>query len=321
MEFLAQYGLFALKTLTIIIGFLLLFAGILSLGRRHKSGIQIESLNEAYEAQKKQLYKSLPHHAPEKPKKKKKKKSKTSKAKNTRFVLSFNGDIRASAVTELRNEISMILSVATPKDEVVLCLESPGGAVSGYGLAASQLARLKEKNIPLTVCIDKVAASGGYLMASIADQIIAAPFAIIGSIGVVVQLPNFHRLLKKNNIDIEQLTAGQYKRTLTMLGENSKKGREKMQEDIEAIHHIFQSHLLAYRKQLDMEKVATGEHWLAKDAIELNLVDALQTSDDYIYNSLETFETVKLTTPVQQALLQKLTKPVSKLFMESHLPY
>ncbi|MDX2347106.1 MAG: protease SohB [Legionella sp.] len=318
MNFFAQYGLFALKTITFVIAFLVLFAGILSLGRRSKSEIQIDSLNEAYADKKKDLQKLVPEDKQDKKNKKiKSKKTKSKKNKTnlpSRFVLSFEGDIKASQVKQLRDEISMILSIATPKDEVIVRVESPGGEVSGYGLAASQLARLRDKKIPLTICIDKVAASGGYLMACVANKIIAAPFAIIGSIGVVAQLPNFHRFLKKNNVDIELLTAGKYKRTLTMLGENTKEGRKKFQDDLEAIQTVFRDHVFMYRTQIDIDKVSTGEHWLAKDAVDLGLIDELKTSDDYLYDDIDKFNTLVLNTPVKQSVTNKLIKPLSRLF-------
>jgi serine protease SohB len=319
MEFFTQYSLFLLKTLTFVVAILLVFVGILSLGRRSKSMIQIDSLNETYDDKKKQLNHSLNLSKADKKqaalqqKKENKQKKEDKETKPTRFVLTFNGDITASQVNQLRDEISMILSAATSKDEVVVRLESPGGAVSGYGLAASQLARLREKNIPLTACIDKVAASGGYLMACVANTIIAAPFAIVGSIGVVAQIPNFYRLLKKNNIDVEVMTAGKYKRTLTMLGENTDAGREKFSEDLDAIHHLFSAHILTYRSQVDIERVSTGEHWLAKDAVDLGLIDKLQTSDDYLYDAIDSFNTLVLSTPVKQPLSQKLMKPLTTL--------
>lgn len=317
MNFFTQYSLFALETITLVLAILLLFTGLLSLGRRPKSIIQIDSLNEAYQEKKKQLGHALILSKADKKKasiaqKKQTKKNKTTEP--TRFVLTFNGDIGATQVNQLRDEISMILAQATPKDEVILRLESPGGAVSGYGLAASQLERLRDKKIPLTVCIDKVAASGGYLMACVANKIVAAPFAIIGSIGVVAQMPNFHRFLKKNNIDVELLTAGQYKRTLTVLGENTDKDRKKFQEDLEAIHAVFRDHVLMHREQINIDRVATGEHWLAKDAVALGLIDHLQTSDDYLYDAIETFNTLLLSTPVKQPLSSKLFKPLTTFF-------
>ncbi|MCH9764180.1 MAG: protease SohB [Gammaproteobacteria bacterium] len=324
MNFFAQYGLFLLKTLTFVIAFLALFSGVLSLGRRSKSITQIDSLNDAYAAQKKHLEKLLPQDKANKKLKKADKIKKKSKKKETealpsRFVLSFAGDIRASQVNQLRDEISMILSVATPKDEVIVRVESPGGEVSGYGLAASQLVRLRNKKIPLTICIDKIAASGGYLMACVANKILAAPFAIIGSIGVVAQLPNFHRFLKKNNIDIELLTAGKYKRTLTALGENTKEGREKFKEDLEAVHKTFQEHIFTYRKQVDIDTVSTGEHWLAKEALDLGLIDALKTSDDYLYDEIGSFNTLVLSTPVKKSVISQLTKSASALFSSAKL--
>lgn len=198
------------------------------------------------------------------------------------FVLDFEGDIRASATDSLRNEITALLSMATPSDEVLLRLESGGGLVSSYGLAASQLVRIRQAGIPLTICIDKIAASGGYMMACIGNKIISSPFAMLGSIGVVAQLPNLHRLLDKYDIDFEVLTSGEHKRTLTVFGKNTDKGREKFQQDLDVTHQLFKNFVASYRSQLDIDKVATGEVWLGINALENQLVDELKTSDEYL---------------------------------------
>ncbi|MEM1230988.1 MAG: protease SohB [Pseudomonadota bacterium] len=202
--------------------------------------------------------------------------------KSRLFLLDFDGDLEASQVAALRREITALLTVATASDEVLVRLESPGGLVHGYGLAASQLARIRRRGIPLTVAVDRVAASGGYMMACVADRILAAPFAVIGSIGVVAQVPNVHRLLKKNDVDFEVLTAGRYKRTLTVFGENTDEGRAKFLEDLEVTHALFQSHIQEYRPTLDMDTVATGEAWYGNDALARGLVDEILTSDDYL---------------------------------------
>lgn len=306
MDFLAQYGLFALKSFTLVIAVLLLIAGTLSLGRQPKPKLTITSLNEESDDIKQLMHKEVTG-------KKCKKNKKTKEIKPTCYVLDFIGDIKASQVDQLRDEISAILTMATPKDEVVVRVESPGGSVNGYGLAASQLQRIRDKQIPLTICIDKIAASGGYLMACIANHIIAAPFAIIGSIGVVAQMPNFHRLLRKHDIDVELLTAGEYKRTLTLFAENTDKGRKKFQEDLEQIHSNFKDYVLTNRRQLDINAVSTGEHWLAKDALDLRLIDALQTSDEYLNKKMETFNTFKISIQAKQTLVMKLLKPAMKL--------
>ena len=306
MEFLSQYGLFLLKTLTLVIAILLLVAGIFSISRKPKPKLEISSLNEQYEHLTNLMNKEILGNKPEKKKKNKDKKP-------TLYVIDFSGDIKASQVEQLRDEISAILSIAKPEDEVLVRLDSPGGAVNGYGLAAAQLQRIREKNIPLTVSIDKVAASGGYLMACVANYIIAAPFAIIGSIGVVAQIPNFHRWLKKNNIDIELLTAGEYKRTLTLFAENTEKGRKKFQEDLEKIHTAFRDYVLANRSQLDIDKVSTGEHWLAKDAFDLRLVDKLSTSDEYLIGKMTKYKAFKLTIQPKTSIVNKLLKPAMRL--------
>lgn len=198
------------------------------------------------------------------------------------FVLNFDGDIKASALDHLREEITAVLQVAEPGDEVLVNLESPGGMVANYGLAASQLARVRSAGIQLTIAVDKVAASGGYMMACVGDRILAAPFAMLGSIGVLAQLPNFNRLLKRHDVDFELFTAGEYKRTVTMFGENTPEGREKFQSDIEEIHALFQHFIGEYRPSLDVNKVATGEVWFGQRALDLGLVDELKTSDEYL---------------------------------------
>ena len=223
------------------------------------------------------------------------------------YVLDFKGDMAASAVEGLREEITLILATAKAgRDRVVVRLESPGGMVHGYGLAAAQLVRLREAGFHLTICVDKVAASGGYMMACIANKIISAPFAIVGSIGVVAQVPNFNRLLKDNKIDFELYTAGQYKRTVTMFGENTEEGKAKFEEELQQTHALFKHFVEKYRPQLNIEKVATGEHWYGRDALDLNLVDKLQTSDEYLLNLLTQHDIYSIQTRKKPTLGEKL---------------
>ena len=203
------------------------------------------------------------------------------------FVLSFNGDLAASAVDNLRLEISAVLGAANEGDEVVVRVESAGGTVHGYGLGASQLARVRGRGVALTVAVDKVAASGGYLMAAVADRILAAPFAIVGSIGVVAQVPNVHRLLKKHDVDVEVLTAGRFKRTLDFLGENTEEGREKLRQELEDVHALFQEYVGSWRPKVDLETVSTGEAWHGQRALDHALVDELVTSDEYLARACE----------------------------------
>jgi len=313
LEFLADYGLFLAKTLTFLVAFVVVLVIALSAGSKGATGekgqLEITKLNDKFDdladAVKSVVIEPEVLKAQEKEEKKKAKverkklkqslKQKAKKGENAEnestdearkrvFVLNFDGDIKASATEELREVITAVVSVATEKDEVVLLLESQGGMVHSYGLAASQLTRLTSQKIPLTVCVDKVAASGGYMMACVADKIISAPFAIIGSIGVVAQLPNFHRLLKKHDVDYEMLTAGKYKRTLTMLGENTEEGREKFREDLEDTHVLFKDFIGEHRAAVDVDAVATGEIWFGTRALENSLIDDIQTSDQYLYS-------------------------------------
>ncbi|MNO98049.1 putative protease SohB [compost metagenome] len=291
MEFLAEYASFLAKTATLVIAILVVLSAIAGLrgkGRRKAGGqLQVNKLNEFYKDLRERLESSLLDKAQLKALRKQqakaeKQQKKKPEEKSRVFVLDFDGDIKASATESLRHEISAVLSLATAQDEVVLRLESGGGMVHSYGLAASQLARIRQAGVPLTVCIDKVAASGGYMMACIGDKIVSAPFAILGSIGVVAQLPNVNRLLKKHDVDFEVFTAGEYKRTLTVFGENTDKGREKFQEDLDITHQLFKDFVARYRPQLHIDEVATGEVWLGVAALNRKLVDELQTSDEYL---------------------------------------
>ena len=290
MEFLAEYMGFLAKTVTLVVAIVVVLVSIALLrgkGRRHVGQLQVDKLNDFY----KELHQRLEQSVLDKDQLKAAHKAEAKAAKLEKkagshkprvYVLDFDGDIKASATDRLRHEITALLSMATANDEVVLRLESGGGMVHSYGLASSQLARIRQAGVPLTVCIDKVAASGGYMMACIGEKIISAPFAILGSIGVVAQLPNVHRLLKKHDIDFEVLTAGEYKRTLTVFGENTEKGREKFQEDLETTHELFKNFVARYRPQLAIEQIATGEVWLGLSALEKQLVDELKTSDEYL---------------------------------------
>ncbi len=222
------------------------------------------------------------------------------------FVTDFDGDIKASDTESLRKVVTAIVSLATEKDEVVIRLESQGGMVHSYGLAASQLARITAKSIPLTVCVDKVAASGGYMMACVANKIISAPFAVIGSIGVVAQLPNFNRLLKKNDVDYEMFTAGEYKRTLTMFGENTEKGKQKFIEDLEDTHVLFKDFIRENRTIVDVDDVATGEIWFGSRALDKKLIDSLATSDQYLMEACEDADVFEIQYVEKKTLPEKL---------------
>ena len=222
------------------------------------------------------------------------------------FVLNFEGNIAADAVSSLREEITAVLSLATPRDEVIVRLESPGGMVHAYGLASSQLLRIKNQKIPLTICVDKVAASGGYMMACLADKLVAAPFSIIGSIGVLVQLPNFHRVLKKYDVDYEMISAGEYKRTLSHFGEITTKGKDKVQEDVENIHRIFKDWVKTYRPSIEIDSIATGETWVGTQAKDRYMVDEIKTSDECIIEACEESEVFEVEFEIKKSIQDKL---------------
>ena len=317
MDFLIEYGMFLAKALTIIISTGLVLSMVVSTSQKTNRGddngeIEILPLNIDFEKTKNKLRIATVEESEKKIERKKiKKESKNKNAFNPKskrrvYVVNFEGNIAASAVDNLREEITAILSVANRKDEIVVKLESSGGMVHSYGLASSQLDRIKKAKLKLTICVDKVAASGGYMMACVGDKIIAAPFAIVGSIGVVAQMPNFNKLLKKHDIDFELLTAGEHKRTLTLFGKNTDKGREKFIEELNETHELFKEYVSKRRPNVDINKIASGEIWFGSKAKELSLVDEISTSDEYIcscFNSAKVFE-IKFVR--KQKLLQRV---------------
>jgi len=330
VELLSQYGLFLAKIATVVIAIAVVAVLIVNLTqrKRQRGELRITRLSEQYQEMQEEMSLALLDTHQQKlwhkaQKKKHKQEAKAAKAKAKLnapqdkviprvYVLDFKGSMDAHEVASLREEVTAVLAVATPQDQVVVRLESPGGVVHGYGLAASQLQRLREKQIPLTVAVDKVAASGGYMMACVADNILAAPFAIIGSIGVVAQIPNFNRFLKNKEIDIELHTAGQYKRTLTLLGENTEEGRQKFREDLNETHHLFKDFVHRMRPTLDIEQVATGEHWYGVQALEKGLVDAVGTSDDLLLNLMDGRELVGVRFTQRKRLLDRFTNSAAE---------
>jgi serine protease SohB len=328
LEFLTEYGLFLAKIVTFVVAALVVISVIMSAAQKDRGDhegegeLKIRKLNEKYEKLRETIQsrlmsdhqRKLFQKARKKAQKAEKKAAKA--AKNTDeqddsrgrvYVLDFDGDIKASDTDPLRRAITAVLSIADPeKDEVVIRLESGGGLVHSYGLAAAQLDRIRSKGLRLTACVDKVAASGGYMMACVADRIVASPFAILGSIGVVAQLPNFHRFLKKNDVDFEVLTAGEHKRTMTIFGENTDKGRQKFLEDLEDTHGLFKEYVSERRPDLDIAAVANGDIWFGKRALEVKLIDEIKTSDEYLIEACDRADVVSVAYQRKRTLPEKL---------------
>ncbi len=329
MEFLTEFGLFIAKTVTLVVALMVIISVIMSAAQKDKDDhggdgeLRVRKLNEKYRKLRESLQARLRSDSERKAfekarKKAEKAKEKAAKAKRKSgdaeeeakpkvYVLDFDGDIKASDTDSLRRSITAVLSVAEPEtDEVVIRLESGGGLVHSYGLAAAQLDRIRAKGIKLTACVDKVAASGGYMMACVADRIVASPFAILGSIGVVAQLPNFHRFLKKNDVDFEVLTAGEHKRTLTIFGENTDKGRAKFLEDLEDTHVLFKEYVGERRPGLDMAAVANGDIWFGRRALEVNLIDEIKTSDEFLIEACDRADVISVSYQRKRTLPEKL---------------
>ncbi len=329
MEYLIEYGLFLAKAVTIVVAIILVIGAVASTsnrdkGKEKKGRIRVTRLNEHFEDMKKSLREAVLQKPQLKQLDKEEKKQAKAEAKQAKadaqqkeadaerkkrvYVVNFKGDIAAHAVTSLREEITAILALAEPSDEVICRLESPGGMVHAYGLASSQLLRIKSQGIPLTICVDKVAASGGYMMACLADKLVAAPFSVIGSIGVLVQVPNFHRVLQKHDVDFEMISAGEYKRTLTTFGEITQKGRDKVKEDVETIHGIFKQWVKEHRPSVDIDKIATGETWLGTQAKERYMVDDLRTSDECIVKACDDADVFEVEYEIKKSIQDKLGK-------------
>jgi serine protease SohB len=291
-DFFAAYGLFLAQLATFVVVLIVIGALVASSRRRgHAEGLVVEHLNRKYEdaadelklaIEGKSRYKKALKARHKERKREEKARAKAESTKPRLYVLDFKGDLRATAAASLREEVSAVLRIGKPGEQVLVRLENSGGTVHEHGFAASQLLRLKQHGLKVVVAVDKVAASGGYLMACVAERLIAAPFAIVGSIGVLAQLPNFHRLLEEKGVDFEQIMAGRYKRTLTVFGKNTDEGRAKLQQEVEDIHELFKAQIREHRPQVDLERVATGEHWYGVRALELKLVDELKTSDDVL---------------------------------------
>ena len=324
-ELLGQYGLFAAKLVTLLMGVTAVMLIAASLGRRRPSlkrgQLQLEHVNRHYERLRDALNRRLqPVKASRwqrlrirRPWRTQPKAITAPDAGRRIFVLNFHGDLQASAAAALREEVTALLQVADGRDEVVVRLESSGGMVHAYGFAASQLQRLRDRGITLTVCVDKIAASGGYMMACVGQRIVAAPFAIVGSIGVVAQLPNLRRLLQRHEVDVELHTAGEFKRTLTMLGENTPEGREKFRQELEETHTLFKQFVRQHRSRLDIERVATGEHWYGTQALELRLVDEIATSDDYLLRQLDQAQIYRLQYRLPQPATRRLARVAGRM--------
>ncbi len=333
MEFLSEYGMFLAKIATVVFGVFIVVAILAAAAAKTRKemkegSIRVRHLNKQLDEYKDVLREAIEDEDTLKQTRKEESRRKKQEAKTRKkqqkqkeiplpgaggddkariYVIDFHGDPRATQVTALRHCITAVLSVIRPeRDQVLLRLESPGGMVHAYGLAASQLDRIRQRNIPLLICVDKVAASGGYMMACLGTKIYAAPFAYIGSIGVVLQLPNFNRLLKSKNVDFEMITAGEYKRTLTIFGENTDKGRAKVSEEIQEIHDLFKDFVKEHRPQLDIESVATGEIWFGRKALEKSLIDEIRTSDECITEACQQAEVYEVSWVEKKKLADKL---------------
>ena len=205
--------------------------------------------------------------------------------------------------------------------------------MSTYGWAAAQLQRLRnhnnhnhnhnKNNIITTVCVDQFAASGGYMIASQADRLVAAPFATLGSVGVIVEGLNFNELARRYGIQPLVLKAGESKNSLSTWGPVRKKDLEDEQRRLEKVHEAFIELVVAGRPGLAPETVPhilNGSVFLGTEALELGLIDAVQTTDDYLWERINAGDRVlKLHRSIQHRFLRRPGHMISPLDILPHL--
>ncbi|KZX82185.1 hypothetical protein A3715_00045, partial [Oleiphilus sp. HI0009] len=266
--------------------------------------IIVKSLNEEYQ----EIQDALLKFKPLKPIKSSSiRKFKASPNKQSIFVLDFKGDKTASSVGSLSKEVSAILSVAKPNDEVFLRLESPGGTITGYGLASQQLIRLREAGIRLVVSVDEIATSGGYMMAAVGDRIIASPTSMLGSIGVIMEVPNFYNLLDRAGVQFHQFTAGKHKRLVSMTNKIGDAAKDQINQDLEKSHELFKNHVHTYRNSVNLESVSHGDVWSAKYCLDNKLVDDLMTSEAYLFDRASRANIFHISWDVERSFSDKLS--------------
>ena len=318
-QFFAEYGMFLLKALTIVAAIVVVIIAATAAGKRaHEETLEVEHLNKKFRGLGDALLGAVSSKDDRKKatkarKKEEKEEGKSGVKRPRSYIIYYKGDLKASGVPSLRQEVNAILDVASDEDEVIVRLENHGGVVHEHGLAASQLVRVRDRDIPLIVCVDKVAASGGYLMACVASRVYAAPFAILGSIGVLAQLPNFNRMLDSHGVDFEQITAGKHKRTVTMFGKNTDEDRAKLKEELEEVHALFKDAVIRYRPALDVDKVATGEHWYGPRSLELGLADEILTSDELLKGRAVERDLYQVTYKIKQPLQKRVMSGIDGL--------
>lgn len=326
LEFLSQYGLFLAQAVTIVVAVLVVVGFVVAMSVKPRHGaeqghIEVRNLNRRYDDMERTLQEAVLdepalkalHKKQKKDDKQKHKqeqkahKAGTSERRKRVYILRFNGDVKAEQVSRLREEVTAVLTIAeSGKDEILVDIESPGGMVHAYGFAASQLQRIRAAGVTLTVSVDKVAASGGYMMACIGEKILAAPFAIVGSIGVMANVPNFHRLLKKHDVDYDVMTAGEFKATVSMFGENTEKGKVKFRQELEETHVLFKQFVAKHRPQLTVEEIATGEIWYGSQALERKLVDEVIDSDSYLLGQRHSADLFEVQFVEKKSIQQRL---------------
>ena len=220
--------------------------------------------------------------------------------KSNLYYLEFEGDIQASEAAKLKQEILVCLQVAKPTDVFLILVESSGGSVSNYGDLYSVMEMIKKRGHTLWVAIDRVAASGGYLISLPADKIFATPFALIGSIGVLSEVPNFGGLLDKYGVKMEEYTAGERKMNISMFRENGEEQKEHHRKKLGKIHELFKAQLVKYRggliekKGVDIGELMEGDFWMGENAFELGLVDELKSSVEILLDEKDHFNILKV---------------------------
>jgi protease-4 len=171
---------------------------------------------------------------------------------------------------------------------ILLRIDSPGGTVAASQEIALAVKRASEKK-PVVVSVGDICASGGYMVASQADEIIASPGSSVGSIGVIMEVANVEELLNKVGISFTTLTTGAYKDAGSPYRSLTETETAMLNEQLTVIYDQFITDVAEGRDlpETKVRELATGWVWLGSEALDLGLVDSLGNYNDAVKRTAE----------------------------------
>ncbi|HIQ50372.1 MAG TPA: signal peptide peptidase SppA [Nautiliaceae bacterium] len=177
----------------------------------------------------------------------------------------------------LQKVLSDLDSIEENYDGIILKIDSPGGDAYSTKKIAERIKEINKK-IPIVACIDQIATSGAYWLASSSDYIVADDFSIVGSIGVYASYLEFTGLMEKLGVKYNRIVFGKYKDILSPFKNLTEEERKLIERKINYIYEYFVKEVAKNRGlnySFVKEKIATGEFFFGYEAKELNLVDAI----------------------------------------------